>query len=184
MADLAGGAAEPAARNGPVAEIDPPGILGRMSLPLTPPRLFALARDVTDAGGSLWTTGHGGSMSPVLRDGDRLLLTGSRTDLKVGSVVLGRFRGRLVVHRVVALADRCVRTRGDSCDVTDPWISRDDVAARVVAAERHGKLRCVEPTLRFGWLALARYAAGWAQHCARRALTVAGYRRSARAARR
>jgi hypothetical protein len=106
-------------------------------------------------------------MSPLLRDGDRLLLGGDRRRLRRGHLVLVKVRGRLVVHRVVDLDRGRVRTRGDSCDLLDPWVSADDVAARVIAAERDGRMHCVDLTLRFGWLALIRYGVARTKHALR-----------------
>ena len=83
-------------------------------------------------------------MAPLLRPGDRLVLTGG--PVHVGDVVVVAAPERLLVHRVVALVHGddgtgYVITRGDSlrcCDAPAPLAT---VLGRVVAVERNGRCR-------------------------------------------
>lgn len=49
--------------------------------------------------------------------------------------------GRLIVHRVVAVTDRGLVTKGDNSPAPDPWtLSTGDLVGRVVAVNRKGRL--------------------------------------------
>ncbi len=82
----------------------------------------------------------GPSMSPTLKPLDMLRLIpyhGRR--IRPGDVVVFRPPGRSqkVVHRVVSVSPRGVRTRGDNCLLADAWIlSPDSILGRVTYADR------------------------------------------------
>jgi hypothetical protein len=92
-------------------------------------------------GGSTELTMRGHSMSPALRDGDRLTVAPVAGELAVGDIVLMRWRGDLVTHRVIALADGKAVTRGDACCTADPPLPVDEILGRVVAVQRRGFAR-------------------------------------------
>lgn len=75
-------------------------------------------------------------MEPVYADGDWLLvrpLKGACT-VSPGEVVVARRGQRLVTHRVVALRDGMVTTRGDACRSIDPPLPVGSLLGRVVGA--------------------------------------------------
>lgn len=84
----------------------------------------------------------GVSMNPTLQAGDLLRVSpyGSR-EVRRGDVVVFQDPGGpgRVVHRVVAVEPRGIKTQGDNCPEVDDWLLRSqDLLGRVVACERQG----------------------------------------------
>lgn len=106
----------------------------------------------------------GASMSPLLRQGDLVILAppGGRP-IRAGDVVAFVADGRrLVIHRAVAAGHGRIHTRGDALGHGDRPLPEDDVVAVVSAAERRGRRlrlglgperRVVAWLSRRGWLA-------------------------------
>jgi signal peptidase I len=65
-------------------------------------------------GKEIWLPASGGSMWPVLADGDFLLVRGlgPTRGLRRGDIAVVRIRGSLVAHFVVGLEGETVHTRG------------------------------------------------------------------------
>ena len=85
----------------------------------------------------------GPSMNPTLRAGDGLIVMPYRgKKIPVGDVVVFRHpeRQHKVVHRVVSVCSKGVRTKGDNNNRMDPWIiGHDDIIGRVVSAKRKNR---------------------------------------------
>ena len=95
--------------------------------------------------GSIYCLYHGGSMSPALRESEVLeVLPYDRFPIRAGDVVLAAPAGQntLVVHRVIRVATKGIRTQGDQCRSPDAWsLDQADIKGRVVAAWSGGRRR-------------------------------------------
>ena len=81
----------------------------------------------------------GMSMAPLIRRGDRIVVAPVREDeLAVHDIVVVRTDGKLLAHRVVALAP--LRTKGDLADEVDPEWPTDSVVGRVIGVRRDQRL--------------------------------------------
>jgi signal peptidase len=85
----------------------------------------------------------GPSMNPTLKTGDRLHITPydgqtiQRGDVVVFIPPAGDSK---IIHRVVVIDSRGIRTRGDNCTDVDPWIlNPEQILGRVVRARRRNK---------------------------------------------
>jgi hypothetical protein len=99
---------------------------------------------------------EGSSMHPTIRDGEVITAAPvSVADLVRGDVVLCRHGGRVLAHRVVAIAargsDRRFELRGDGHTASDAPVGADEIVARIVAVRRHG--RSIPLPGAAGWLA-------------------------------
>ena len=135
----------------------PPPATAKALVTLDGAALLSVAREITSAGGELHVALTGRSMVPTLEPGDRLVLGTIPARLPAGCIVLAEVQGRPVVHRVsTSLPDGTVGMRGDACREHDSPVSRDEVAACLVASERAGVWCAHTLTLRFGVQAAAR----------------------------
>lgn len=101
-----------------------------------------LAAHLLRRGGRLRIKARGGSMMPFLWDGDVALVTPTEgKEVGVGDVICYETPpGRLFLHRVIARdRDRFV-AKGDALAFTEV-IDRAQLLGKVVAVERHGKVR-------------------------------------------
>ncbi len=86
----------------------------------------------------MWLRHRGGSMAPTLRDGDRVCvqsLLGSSPP-EPGEILVFRRDGRLIAHRLVAVSDRFVITRGDASPRNDFPLPSGRLLGRVTRVER------------------------------------------------
>lgn len=91
----------------------------------------------------VWQRVSGQSMSPALRDGDEVLLAPvGDAPLAAGEVVVARWDGRIVIHRVVAVHGGQVVTRGDACRRDDRPVVTGRILFRAVRRRRASR---VEP---------------------------------------
>ena len=82
---------------------------------------------------------RGTSMQPTLADGDRVTLAPLEADPQVGDVVLFRYAGLHLLHRVIAIEGDRYIIQGDNCYSTEQ-VYRTDIVARLVAAhDRDGR---------------------------------------------
>ena len=146
---------------------------------LPPAALLHVLADVMKLRGSAWIVGTGHSMHPTLRDGDAVLIVPPRQVAR-GEIVLFVKHGLPVVHRVIAVENRTLRTRGDAARLLDGWIENADVVGVAVArspysprpggagsvfkliassdgGSRLGPITPLLPTLRFGGRAFLRF---------------------------
>ena len=89
----------------------------------------------------------GPSMNPTLRAGDRLQFTHhDGQKIRQGDVVVFISPGddAKIIHRVVSVSSKGIRTRGDNCNQVDPWVlSPEHIIGRVVFAQRGNRRRRV-----------------------------------------
>jgi signal peptidase I len=90
----------------------------------------------------------GPSMNPTLTAQDLLEITPYATDRKprVGDVILFRppQHDYKVVHRIVSISSRVIRTRGDNCCEIDPWhLDYTNIDGQVVGASYGNRYRSI-----------------------------------------
>jgi hypothetical protein len=93
----------------------------------------------------IWLLHRGGSMAPALRDGDRVCvqsLVGAAPP-RPGEILIFRRDERLVAHRLVAVGDGFVVTRGDASARDDSPIPPDRLLGRVT------KVKCLPVPVRW-----------------------------------
>ena len=87
----------------------------------------------------------GSSMNPTLKPGDRLeTIPCDGQETRRGDVVvfISPADGSKVVHRVVSVDSKGIKTRGDNCNRIDPWVhSPDKIVGRVISVHRKNKQR-------------------------------------------
>jgi hypothetical protein len=101
-----------------------------------------LAAQVLRRGERLRIKARGGSMLPFLRDGDVALVTPVAADgIDLGDVICYEtLPGKLFVHRVIRRQRDRLVAKGDALVFTD-LIDRTQLLGKVVAVERHGRVR-------------------------------------------
>ena len=94
---------------------------------------FAAVEERLHEGGPVTIVLHGTSMQPTLNDGDRVTLAPLEGEPHVGDVVLFRYAGRHLLHRIIAAEGGRYTIQGDNCYGTES-ARREDIVARLVAA--------------------------------------------------
>lgn len=115
--------------------------------------LFAAVEERLAEGQQVELPLRGVSMKPTLRDGDVLTLEPA-ADAAVGDVVLFRYGGRHLLHRVIAVTDDTFTMQGDNCRGTET-VLRKDIVARLAAMRRDDKTIAVGSRQ---WLRTSRWA--------------------------
>lgn len=100
---------------------------------------FALVEEQLAAGGRVKIPLVGTSMQPTLIAGDLIVLEKAK-EVAVGDVVLFRYGGRHLLHRVVSIEGARYTMRGDNC-VDSETAGREDIVARMAAVEKKHLLR-------------------------------------------
>lgn len=77
-----------------------------------------------------------GSMEPTIMTNE-LIIVQTQEDYAVGDVVVYQAGHALVVHRIVAMDDQTVTTRGDANNVDDAPMELDRIKGKVVAHVPH-----------------------------------------------
>lgn len=121
----------------------------------------AFSCSILKAGKALRFHARGGSMAPLLRDGDVLWIWPVEPNMvKYGDVVLfSKGANQVVVHRVVrklnGRSGRCFTVQGDAVATPDGIFTASSVHGRLVTIERAGRMINVDRlVLRvLGWLA-------------------------------
>ena len=101
---------------------------------------FAAVEERIEAGERVRITLVGTSMRPTLIEGDVLTLEPLAGTPAVGDIVLFRYCGRHLLHRVVAVDNGVYTIQGDNCATTEAC-RREDIVARVVEVEKHNKIK-------------------------------------------
>lgn len=123
-----------------------------------------LSAEILREGKSLRFQAHGSSMTPLLRDGDFLLVkTADPSAIRIGHVVLCNISSScLVVHRVIQKRSTSkgisFSIQGDQKQEPDGWIQEEQILGRVVEIHRSDqRLEMRNPVMRFlGFLAVLR----------------------------
>lgn len=124
-------------------------------------KTFAAVRDLA-AEAPVDATVRGGSMAPLLRDGDRVRIARARLYLPGDVVAFHAGDGRIVAHRLLGYRLHHGRlagvTRGDAISQVDPPVPFGQLLGRVVsrAVSGSGPAPLVSWSLRFA--AIAAYA--------------------------
>lgn len=101
---------------------------------------FAAVEEQLRAGESVRIILVGTSMSPTLIEGDVLTLEPVSSTPAIGDIVLFRYRGTHLLHRVVAMDGDAYTMRGDNC-IYNENCRLDDIVGRVVEVEKHHCLK-------------------------------------------
>lgn len=101
---------------------------------------FAAVEERIKAGNQVKITLVGTSMQPTLCEGDVLTLASLNGEPSVGDVVLFRYRGRHLLHRIISVADGLYTTQGDNCIATE-CCRREDIVAKLVAVKKRHLLK-------------------------------------------
>jgi signal peptidase I len=127
---------------------------------LNHPQFLAIAREILVSGHSLQFRARGGSMRPLIRDGDLLEIAPLQPNqLSRGDILLYQHSSsQLLVHRLVGIEKTGQQTRllmqGDAVVHTDGWSTSEQVLGRVVSIHRaNRKISLKQPSQR--WLAAA-----------------------------
>jgi hypothetical protein len=100
----------------------------------------------------------GGSMLPLIRDGDHVLVAHGCAGVRRGDVVVFRREGQLIAHRLLRVyggdAEPTFVTKGDNAAQFDPPLSADEIVGRVLAVERGDRYMSLDTTTWrvLGWL--------------------------------
>ena len=110
--------------------------------PLSGAALGGLSRAVLERGAAFRFRAMGGSMHPMIQNGDVLTVAplGCGT-LSLGDVVEFRHPGHggLRVHRVVGRRNGAYLVQGDGLTEPDGWIPRENILGRVTEITRRGR---------------------------------------------
>lgn len=105
-----------------------------LSIPAAKEMLFAVL-----AGGNRFRfTVHGVSMSPFIREGDTVELS-PVGKLHKGRIYLAEKKGRLLLHRAVAVKGNRVLLKGDNLPEPDGWFEKEGLLAVTVAVVHRQK---------------------------------------------
>lgn len=89
----------------------------------------------------------GPSMKPTLKPGDRLRVSPYRgQQIRRGDVVVFVPPGGTakIIHRVIYTGSHGIKTRGDNCNLVDPWVlSPNRILGRIVCVRRGNRRRRV-----------------------------------------
>ena len=96
---------------------------------------FAEVEQLLSEGQDVTILVRGNSMRPLLRDGrDRVILRSHRDeDIRKGAVMLFRYRGSYIMHRIVKIEGDVVIFEGDGNYKLQEVVTRKDIVAVVVA---------------------------------------------------
>jgi signal peptidase I len=100
----------------------------------------------------------GGSMLPLIRDGDQALVAHGHAGVRRGDVIVFRREGQLIAHRVLHIYvgddGPTFVTKGDNAPQLDSPLSADEVVGRVLAIERGNRYMSLDTTAWqiVGWL--------------------------------
>ncbi len=83
-------------------------------------------------------SGH--SMTPVIKNGDWLLLKHNSNDIRVGSIIAYRREQKIIVHRVIKIQTKSVITKGDFNYHTDEAVDMKNVIGKVIAVKNRRRL--------------------------------------------
>ena len=108
--------------------------------PVQNPVLQAVLNVWSQAGGRHYISITGRSMLPLIRDGDYVLVAHRNTGVKRGDVVVFRYDGKLVAHRVLRIykgeTGYTFITKGDNVLQFDPPLSANEIVGKVLVIKR------------------------------------------------
>ncbi len=101
--------------------------------------LLEEAAALMNEGREVTFTPQGNSMLPFIRGGMDPVSLRKLPAVAVGDIVLARFPGRYILHRVIALDGNAVTLMGDGNIAGTERCRLEDILGTVVAIERNGK---------------------------------------------
>jgi hypothetical protein len=110
------------------------------SVELDGSEMAGLVEELAGRGVSSRFVARGGSMSPWIRDGDLVTVTGG-CQARLGDVAAFRRggSGRMTVHRLVRRESQGWIARGDRLERADGIVADDDILGVVARVERRGR---------------------------------------------
>lgn len=123
-----------------------PFIIQQEGALLSNSRLLELARAVTERGAKFRFYATGGSMAPLIRDGDILTIQPLDGAPGLGDVVAFLCSGheRMAVHRIIGSRKDAYLVRGDAAGQSDGWVPRSRLLGKIIHIRRG------EQRIRFG----------------------------------
>ena len=98
---------------------------------------FLIAQEYLDQGKNVEFLLKGNSMRPFLRPGDKVRLTRDRErSLRVGEILLVRWKEKFILHRLVFASSRYLFLAGDNNLFQIERVDRSCMVARVTGARR------------------------------------------------
>lgn len=71
--------------------------------------------DLIEKGSSVKINISGSSMEPCLYEGDTIVIKGIKlAEVKLGDIILGKYKGAYILHRVIKRAKDCIYIAGDN----------------------------------------------------------------------
>ena len=83
-------------------------------------------------------SGH--SMTPVIKNGDWLLLKHNSNDIRIGSIIAYRRERKIIVHRVIRIQSQSFITKGDFNYHIDEVVDIKSVIGKVIAVKNRRRL--------------------------------------------
>ena len=104
--------------------------------------LFAEVEDRLARGEEVMIPFKGRSMEPLLREGCSVGFSPVEGDLKENDIVLFRYHGCHILHRIVSISGDQIITQGDNSLVQEHIAASDVVARLTKVADGHGEVSC------------------------------------------
>jgi len=113
-------------------------------------------------GEAYWMNAVGGSMRPLIQEGDSLQIDPTANSPKQGDIVAFRRGEQLTAHRVLQVAQdtegkQMILARGDHALKSDPAIQADHIIGKVIAIQRGDQVMRVDTP---AWQSAGRLLAG------------------------
>lgn len=99
---------------------------------------------LNDIEGNAWLSVNGDSMTPLLQQGDQVLVEFNPEHLRLGEIVLVQRKTELVTHRLLEISyssdgESAFLTKGDNRVNTDPVINKAHLIGKVIAVKRNSR---------------------------------------------
>jgi signal peptidase I len=112
-----------------------------------------LLREWIEAGQPAWLPLSGGSMTPFLPSGSKVLVSQTAPRrIFCGDLVVYEVEGRMICHRVLGRRTQgfshAFLMKGDGWRMTDPWVCAEQVIGKVIAINRNGSVVRLDTPLR------------------------------------
>lgn len=115
------------------------------------PVLGAVLDVWTQAGEKHYIPITGRSMFPLIRNGDQVLVAHGCAGIRRGDVIIFRYDGKLVAHRVLRIskneAGHMFLTKGDNVLQFDPPLRANEIVGRVLAIKRGEQQIALDTTI-------------------------------------
>lgn len=105
---------------------------------------FAQVLDMLDAGHQVTIPVKGYSMLPFIRGQKDLVILEKAGEIRPDDIVLFRYAGRYVMHRILSVNGDAVDIMGDGVPYNHEHVTRSQVLAKAVTILRNGK-KAVDP---------------------------------------